>query len=531
VALLTLLAVLLPASLIARTPPPTYRILLEPLGFQPIHSRYLLSGSSMLTLHYVDDTHLLVTFANRRLVHRIPSDPPYHRDHNTDAVLLELPSGRVLARAEWHLHDHGQYLWNLGHGHFLLRISDTFTTFAPLAGLLHGEPFAQRPFLNTTRHVAAAILSSDIGLLTIETTDPIPEVDPQPPIRFQLNFYRLFPPNGPGGHVIPSVAGGAISPRPLELPLNSTGMIDVLDQGKQRWAFDFRSHAGKVDQLSLYDSTCYPIPAFVSPSEFVVFGCHGGTTRQQLAGFNLHGDEMWEQTLYGSYIAPRLEYAPAGGRFALGRVLTNSAAISTDTLDPAMVSGQVVDVYQIDSGKPLFHLDCTPATRAGQNFTLSPDGMNLAIVREGAIEIYSLPALGPKDKAAIKLAQTTAPAANNAPIDLSVLTQSEAHRTGDARATQDAIEAGGQPSDHPSTPVPPPAPSASAPPREPLPAASPSGATAAPDAESTPASTPVPAPAPAPPDADQPPKPRKPPTLYNPPSPDPAQPPEIKPPR
>src|SRR5207249_1859224 len=149
-------------------------------------------------------------------------------------------------------------------------------------------------------------------------------------------------PASPEDRVIPRAAGGVISRHPIELPLNSAGLIDVLDQGKQRWAFDFRSHTGKVAQLSLYDSTCHPFPAFVSPSEFIVFGCHGGTTRQQLAGFNLRGDEMWEQTLYGSYIAPRLEYAPASGRFALGRIIMNSAAIPTDTLDPAMVTGQTV---------------------------------------------------------------------------------------------------------------------------------------------------------------------------------------------
>src|SRR5882762_9306931 len=142
--LLTICLVLPTAALAARPPQPTTRILLEPLGLQPISSRYLLAGSSMLTLHYVDDKHLLVTFAARRLIRRTIDDPPTDQDHNTDALLLELPSGRVLARAEWHLHDHGQYLWNLGHGQFMLRIRDTFTTFAPLANLAHDESFLQR---------------------------------------------------------------------------------------------------------------------------------------------------------------------------------------------------------------------------------------------------------------------------------------------------------------------------------------------------------------------------------------------------
>ena len=98
----------------------------------------------MFTLHYVDDKHLLVTFVVHRLIPRLRDEPEDDQDRVTDAVLLELPTGKVLARTTWHLHDHGQYLWNLGHGHFLLRIRDTLTTFAPLANLSEDVSLAAR---------------------------------------------------------------------------------------------------------------------------------------------------------------------------------------------------------------------------------------------------------------------------------------------------------------------------------------------------------------------------------------------------
>src|ERR1700758_4240865 len=122
---------------------PSLRIPLEHFGFQPLPAQFLLNGSSMLTLHYVDDKHLLLTFVVHRLIPRLPDEPEDDQDRIVDAVLLELPSGRTLARTSWHLHDHAQYLWNLGHGHFLLRVRDTLTTFAPLANLGTRDPFAQ----------------------------------------------------------------------------------------------------------------------------------------------------------------------------------------------------------------------------------------------------------------------------------------------------------------------------------------------------------------------------------------------------
>ena len=427
--LLLLTLLLLPSTLFARGPQPDLRIPLEPLGLLSPSQRSLLDGSSMLTLHYVDNSHLLLTFVARRLIRRIPNDPPTDQDRNVDALLLEIPSGRILARAEWVLHDHGQYLWNLGSGQFMLRIRDTFTTFAPVAN--SAQPFQQRSFIHLNRHTVAVLLSSDAGLLTLESTDPIPLVDlpddddapRRRPSYTQLNLYRLSPSADTPGAITPHPVGRAFAEHPVGLPLSPTGILRVLDQGNQRWAFDFLAHTGKTSELALFDSTCPPVPLFISPSEFIAFGCHGGTVRQQLAGFNLHGDAPWQMALSGPYLAPSLDFAPAAGRFALERLLVNSAAIDTQSLVPEQLDGQTVDVIQNDSGKQLLHIDCSPIARAGQNFALSPTGMSLAVIRAEAIEIYALPPLSPADKTAIKLAQNYAPPpdSNDGPIDLSVL--------------------------------------------------------------------------------------------------------------
>ncbi len=162
------------AALSAKGPEPTTRISLEQVGFLPVSPQFLLAGSSMLTLHYVDDKHLLLTFNSKRLLKRLPNDPPEDQDRNVDAFLIEVPSGRVLARTGWRLHDHGQYLWSLGHGRFLLRVQETLTTFAPLANLSTGQPFRERPFISTERRIAGVLFSPDADLLVIETVDRSP---------------------------------------------------------------------------------------------------------------------------------------------------------------------------------------------------------------------------------------------------------------------------------------------------------------------------------------------------------------------
>jgi hypothetical protein len=423
-------------------PAPPLRIPLIPLGFQTLQQDFLLAGSSMLTVDFVDNDHLLVTFGIRRLMHRVQDDPVDDDDRTIAALLLELPTGKVLARTEWRLHDRAQYLWNLGHGRFLLRVKDRLTMIAPLEPGNASEPFREITMLHTDRHIVAIQVSSDDDLMMLETTKwslgaGAPnqgfstEANP-----VQISFYRLKS-GGPNGLLV-SNAGTIRTKTAVALPLTTAGRLDVLDGGRNRWLFNFDEHAGKVDELAAWDSTCFPQPVFVGHGEFVAFGCRGASDKVVFAGFNLKGEEMWQQNFFDSHISPTFSFAPEAGRFALGRTIISGEFDPELPLPSVMVNGQEVRVYQSYDGKQLFKIDLTPVARAGQNFSLSPDGMRLAVVREtlvrhpatqddpaysqteAGLEVYALPGLSAQDKAAVKEAQTMAPADTGARIDLAL---------------------------------------------------------------------------------------------------------------
>src|SRR4051812_44991100 len=71
------------ASALPRGPQPAVTIQLADIGFQGLPQALVEAGASMLTVHFVDSTHLLVTYGLRGLVERIPDDPP---DDNDRAV-------------------------------------------------------------------------------------------------------------------------------------------------------------------------------------------------------------------------------------------------------------------------------------------------------------------------------------------------------------------------------------------------------------------------------------------------------------
>jgi hypothetical protein len=457
------------------------------MGYTTMLPEMLSAGSSMLTVHFVDEGHLLVTFGIRRLMKRETNDPPNDEDHVIAAFLVELPSGKVLARTEWRMHDRGQYLWNLGHGRFLLRVRNQLTMLQPMAAPTPEDAFHEYPFLHIERRIQAILLSPDADLLTIETADPPKPSNPDDssatanPAPVVISFFRLAN-AGPAPDQLTIVSAGTVRSRvALALPLTAEGYLEVLEGGPNRWLFNFDAHGGKVSELAEFDTTCFPHTAFVSRSEFVAFGCRGDPDKQDIAGFNLNGDPMWQQNFTDTHVTPAFGFAPAAGRFALERTIVNGPASPGEILLPGDTSGQEVRVYQMYSGKLLLRTDCTPIVQAGQNFALSADGMSLAVLREVAVPhratkdtdayishtaevaIYPLPALTAKDQDAVKQAQAMAPEDKGERIDVALQRASaQAAAAASGSGTAAAADAAGGSSGSPSAPVPAPVPAADA---------------------------------------------------------------------
>jgi len=55
------------------------------------------------------------------------------------------------------------------------------------------------------------------------------------------------------------------------------------------------------------------------------------------------------------------------------------------------VRGQMVGVFDTETGKLQLAKNASPVLSAGHNYTLTADGSRFAILREGAVEIYDLP--------------------------------------------------------------------------------------------------------------------------------------------
>lgn len=419
-----------------KKPGPWVQISLESLGFPGVSKLFLNSGSSMLTVHLLDSSHLLVTYSMRTLVPRVAGDPIEHDDRLVAGEVVELPSGHVAARVEWHMHDYGRYLWKLGNGRFLVRIGGELYTIAPLANLASGEAFERTVFPGRMTQPTVADVSPGGEVLTLETVVEMQEEGQTKVVLGDqdsakeatsatvIDFYRIRDgKEGRGGADFEvTAAGEVLAPAPVLLPLDGDGYLwaDAVDSFSWRIAFD--EYGGKTRDLGKVDSSCRPRMQMTSRSEFVVLTCLGSDDHIKLTSYGLDGHETWEEVV-GDVGTPTFAFAPEAARFAMSHVHVDVEPATAGVTAGEVVTTQEVKVYQNASGNLLLDAECRPVFKSAENFDLSPDGMTAAVVRDGMIAVYKLPALSKTDEEDMAEVAKFAPALGTGNVRLARLTR------------------------------------------------------------------------------------------------------------
>jgi len=417
-----------------KKPGPWVQIPLDSLGFPGVSSTFLGAGNSVLTVHFLDSGHLLVTFGLRKLVPRVEQDPEDHEDRLVAGVVVDLPSGKVEAQTEWHMHDHGRYLWSLGKGRFLLRIGEQLYTMAPLKGLAAGDAFARTLFPGRQARPSLVEVSADGGVVTMETVFAESRGGPARVVgdadtatasamRAVIDFFRIAEDDGPAGFEM-KPAGSVLSRTLFLVPLDADGYLWANDEGGGNWSVTFDGFGGKTIDLGKIQSTCRPRLQMTSRSEFLAMTCQGSDDRIKMASYGLDGTETWEDPI-GNTGAPTFAFAPAAARFAVSGSSTSAVVATAGVTGLPEDDGprQEVRVYQNASGDMLLRVECTPAFKTAENFDLSADGLLAAVVRNGAIAVYKLPPLSKRDQQDMAEVASFAPPASAAEVTLKRLAE------------------------------------------------------------------------------------------------------------
>jgi VWFA-related protein len=373
----------------ARTP--AAEIDLLPLGYAGLSPGARQAGGSNLSVDFLDSHHVLVTFNPKKLFKRLPDCPPTHADRLIHAVVMEVPSGKVVKEADWYLHDLRRYVWNLGGGRVLLRrLNRLYELNSNLEEKLVFDSPKDLLWVTVTADGKQIVVESSAGSGT--ANDPTEEKlkeDEQKKERVQVSFLDASS----------LIVQRTISVRGrIRLESTSSGFADVRHQGATTWLVEFgNAHITRVK------SRPAPDLLYGSANTVLVGRCAVSHKGYNLSAFTLTGTFLWRQQWEDCRFSPVVRDGEDGTRFAAGTLSIRRIRTATgeneqnDSTEEALV--QHVQVLDTATGNSVLSLTVAPAVMDGHNFALSPDGRMLAAVEGNAVRLYKLPEMSPDDRA------------------------------------------------------------------------------------------------------------------------------------
>lgn len=389
----------LPASgRFRRTVPPLrpeVRIPVEPLGYEPPGALPALNNFALVELRYIDATHILFVFNQHGLIRPDHScQLPDTEQRMMRAVVLEVPSGKVERQASWALYDLGGFLWSLHDGTFLVRRCTTLDRV--------GSSLALKPWIAGAEKIQSVILSPDRSLMILEegsspsTTQAAPHAAAHPASPFALRPDNPLEPF--------SVQFIALQPlrvfararlqTPGYIPLMDSGFLEELPAAHSRWMFMLHSFSGQPREITKMTSYCRPQLTPLASQIFVAMSCPNPQALEYNA-YNLQGGHLWRLPFDQDRLLPHYLLTRDGAHFAVETLEMAAPHVALNPLTKEDVRGQILEIFDTATGQNIGQMEMAPIYTGGRNADFSPDGTRIAVLRDGAIEIYRLNDLGP----------------------------------------------------------------------------------------------------------------------------------------
>ena len=373
-------------------PVPEERVPVGPLGYWPPGSLYKLSNRSYTALHFADDHHLLFSFRQPRLLRREQKWKDEEGGHTIRAVVIELPSGDVSASAEWRMYDHSRYLWPLPGGKFLIRRGNTY--------FIADERLKLEEFLTVPTAVHATEVSPDGSTLVIEHEYEQHTPEEHRRLVAQAEKYGEPPPQeGTQISVVDLRTRKAIAAfrvkSPVTIPISRQGYVGVSAAKEDEFTVKFVPFEGAPEALGQVASVCPPRETFLNREAIMIESCGPKNSNAFLDVWTIDGKKLWSAQREAHFVWPTFAFSFGASRFAVGLLHVSHTIEANDSLEDDDVREQVIKVFDTQTGALLLTTTASPVLAAGQNFALSAQGDRLAVLHEGAIEIYKVPAGAP----------------------------------------------------------------------------------------------------------------------------------------
>ena len=386
--------------------PPSWRIPVEPLGFTAPGAIYLGARNTLVSLDFLDENRLLFTFRVPGLLHRDTADGQDSDERRIRALVLTLPQGTVEAETLWTVHDRVRYLWMLSNGQFLLRDRNNL--------LVGDATLVLKPFLDFPGSLLWIELDPAQKLLVTNSREPVAEPQKSGQASGPEIGHWDGSPSTASANITSdedSMAEEVSHPEmvvrilrrdsgevmlfsrvraAVHLPINSIGYLENLRGRGAQWVLNLSYFTGGSRILGTLNSACEPDDNFVSEQEILVSAC-GPTGETELVALSTEGRTLWVSEVPSNEVWPQLTVAPNGLRLAWTTLDVNHAVNSYAPFGAEDVKEQSVTVFNAANGDIALVTPLSPILDAGGNVAISPSGRRVAVINDGAIQVFELP--------------------------------------------------------------------------------------------------------------------------------------------
>lgn len=379
---------------------PTFTIPIDPLGFTSPAPFYLGTRNSLVSLDFLDEDHLLLTFRVPGLIHRDHREPAGSdtEERRIRALVLALPGGNIQAETVWSLHDRRRYLWMLDNGQFLVRDRDElkigdaalqlkpFLRFPGPVLLVEMDPNHKFVVTGSSEPPTSASRAGDVpstatAAATLVSDDPQPGADPDLVLRILSR--------DSGKVLLVSHIKAAV-----HLPINADGFLETLRGNGKNWVVNLNHFEGGSTILGSVESFCSPELDFISPREFLATTCESDGDPRVVA-MTTGGKRLWETAGSNSAVWPILVTGGDGLRIARETLTVSHGVNAFAPLGTDDIKGQDVQVFDAATGKVALRAQASPIFDAGGNAAVSPSGRRVAIIMAEGIQVFDLPPAPP----------------------------------------------------------------------------------------------------------------------------------------
>jgi hypothetical protein len=378
--------------------PPEFTIPVGPLGYSAPGAIFLFHRQNLVSLDFLDENRMLFTFRAPGLMRREGEGDADDKAREIRAVVVTLPDGKVEADAMWVVPDRARYVWMLKDGRFLLRDADGLEEgdaslktkpFLRLPGRLlwvETDPADQVLVTNTLEAGAAQTAGGAAGPNEVQASQTADGQKPGAAETLVVRTMRLET-----GEVIKTMRV-PWTRQDTDWPVNAEGYVESVKEGGAQWALKLDPFAGGNRIVGRVESSCAPNSTFMTEEEQMITTCDPGGGGKLIAMSTAGGPWLWEARTASNTMWPLLVVAPDGSRLARETlVLKRPDKRYKHLVGADDLRGQMVRVMDAADGKVKLEAPVSPVLDGGGNVAISPSGRRVAILNDGAIEVFELP--------------------------------------------------------------------------------------------------------------------------------------------